>query len=60
MRKYFEKAYQAFCYIGESLLELVGVLAEIAMVAFIYLTVPVWIIPYAICKKLKERSADNA
>ena len=60
MRKYFEHAYQAVCNIGDSFLEFAGVMTTIATVTFIYLTVPFWIIPYAICKKLKERGADNA
>lgn len=57
MQKYFEQAYQAFFNIAVPLAEST---AEIAKVAFVYVTFPVWIIPYAIRKELKKRSVDNA
>lgn len=57
MRKYFEHAYQAFFNIAVPLAEST---AEIAKVAFVYVTFPIWIVPYAICKNLKKRREDNA
>ena len=60
MREYFEHAYQTVCTFLEAFMEFAVIIAGVAMVILIYLTLPVWFIPYAICKKLKERSADNA
>lgn len=56
MRKYFEHAYQAFFNV---VVPLADVIAESAKVTFVYVTFPVWIIPYAICKKLKKWRADR-
>ena len=46
MREYFDHAYEGFC---NSFLPLI----ECAKVFFVYITLPLWIIPYAILKRRK-------
>ena len=50
MKEYFDHAYFTFLAV---LNEFAGIGRGIA-VSFIYITIPIWIIPYAICKKLKQ------
>lgn len=59
MREYFEHAYQTFCNFLEAFMEFAVIISGTAMLILIYLTLPVWFIPYAICKKLKEWRADR-
>ncbi len=49
MREIFDNAYEAlfdFIYLCESL-------GKLFLVIFVYLTIPLWILPYMICKKKK-------
>lgn len=55
MRKYFERAYHGFCSALDELLYFAQVIAEAAKMAFVCITLPLWFVPYAIYKKIKER-----
>ena len=45
MRKYFDHAYEGF---SNSMLPLVDTIAEVAKILFVYATLPIWIVPYAL------------
>lgn len=53
MRKYFEHAYKGFCIGVSELLYFASVLGEVALIIAIYITLPLWIIPYSIYRKKK-------
>lgn len=51
MREYFEHAYEgAIC----SLQIFAATMLTVAQVLFVYITLPVWIIPYAIYRKVRD------
>lgn len=54
MIKYFERAYEGFTNIMEDLNETLSMLGELTAVVLIYLTLPVWILPYWIYKNNKK------
>lgn len=54
MIKYFEHAYKQFVNAIKDLCENLVVLGEIAAIVLIYLTLPVWILPYWLYKKNKK------
>ena len=53
MRKYFDHAYEGFCNSFQPLIE--G-----AKVTFVYITIPLWIVPYMVYRKIEERKQDHA
>ena len=56
MRDYFDHAYETL----RELLEAFAGIGKCAAITCIYITIPLWIIPYAIGKKLKQgRANDN-
>lgn len=56
MRDYFDHAYTTFLEILEAFADI----GKGVAIACIYITTPLWIIPYAIGKKLKQgRINDN-
>lgn len=55
MRDYFDHAYETFLEILEAF---AGIGKGVAITC-IYITTPLWIIPYAIGKKLKQRRGNN-
>lgn len=56
MREYFEHAYEGFCNSMEPFLHFAQCIGEVGKVIFVYITIPVWIIPYAIIKNSKKAS----
>lgn len=54
MKEVFEHAYEGFCNSTQCLVDFAQRLGGCVLVCFIYLTIPLWLIPYAIYKKLKE------
>lgn len=57
MRDYFDNAYEGFC---NSFRPLTDCMIEVAKIAFVYVTLPLWIVPYAIHRKIKERKENHA
>ena len=55
MGKYFEHAYTGFCNSMEEILAACLYLGELLKIAFVYATLPVWFIPYAIYRNRKAR-----
>ena len=54
MREYFEHAYEGFCNSVEQMVIFAQYISEAAKVLAVYITLPLWVIPYAIYKKWKE------
>ena len=50
MKKYFEHAYEGFCNSMEPFVHLTQVMGEVAKILFVYITIPLWVIPYAIIR----------
>ena len=58
MREYFEHAYEGFC---NTFGPFGGMLLECMIIIFVYCTLPVWIVPYALFfRKEKERGGEDA
>ena len=53
MRKYFEQVYKGFCNSMEKLMYFASVLAEAEKLMIVCITLPLWVIPYAIYKKVR-------
>lgn len=53
MREYFEHAYGGVCNTMQDFAGLASDIAEVAKVLFVYATMPLWLIPYAIYKKVR-------
>lgn len=60
MREYAEHAYEGLCNTLEALGEFGESLVEVAKVLFVYFTLPIWIIPYAIIRTVKKGEKENA
>lgn len=58
MREYFNHAYKGFCNSMEQFANLAENIAEVAKVIFVYITLPVWIIPYSLWVR-KENERDR-
>ena len=58
MREYFDTAYEAFCDLLCNLFSVVEYLAGLIFGFLVYITIPIWVIPYVIIKKVRERK-DN-
>lgn len=54
MIKYFEHAYEGFINTMKDLNEILSVLGELTVIVLIYLTLPVWVLPYWIYKNNKK------
>lgn len=50
--KCFNDAYKGFC---DLVLPFAEQVAKTVIIAFVYATLPVWIVPYALCRKIAER-----
>lgn len=55
MREYFEHAYEGFC---NTFFPFVNCMVDIAKIIFVYGTLPIWIIPYALFFR-KENEGDD-
>lgn len=53
MKKTFENAYNVACEGIKDTVDLVVMFGKFVLTALIYITVPLWIIPFAIYKKVK-------
>ena len=53
MREYFDHAYEGLC---DSVQQVVGNMAELFIIALIYLTIPLWVVPYMVYLKIEERN----
>jgi hypothetical protein len=58
MKEYFEHAYEGFCNSFSSPCDFAEAIAEAAKIACVYITVPLWIIPYAIIKKKRKKEVE--
>lgn len=47
----FDNAYEGFCNSFQGFYEFAQSMGEMILVCVIYITLPVWILPYAIIKK---------
>ena len=59
MEDVFDCAYENFCDCMTEIQHIALKLCQGVFGAVIYLTVPIWAIPYAIIKKIKERENDG-
>ena len=59
MRQYFEHIYEGFCGSVRSLIDLAEIIAEASKVIFVYITMPIWIIPYAIWRNRKGTETED-
>ena len=57
MRKYFDHAFEDFCSAIQPLADCV---AEAAKIIVVYATIPLWIVPYMVYRKIEERKQDHA
>ena len=57
MREYFDRAYEAFCNTVQQIADCV---AEDVKITFVYITIPLWIVPYMVYRKIEERKQDHA
>ena len=53
MKEIFENAYNVACEGIKDTVDLVVMFGKFVLTALIYITVPLWIIPFAIYKKVK-------
>ena len=54
MRKYFDHAFEGFCNSMEQYVLFAVNIAKVVIIAVIYITIPIWIIPYCIFTGRKE------
>lgn len=52
MREYFDHAFEGLC-------NTVAPMVEIAKITLVYVTIPLWIVPYAIYRKIEERKQNK-
>ena len=52
MRKYFDHAFEALCNTVQPIADCV---VEAAKITFVYVTSPLWIVPYMVYRKIEER-----
>lgn len=52
MREYFDRAFEDFC---NSVIPVAERMLELLRVSFVYLTLPLWIVPYMVYRKIEER-----
>lgn len=55
----FEHAYEGFCNSFQGIIEFIVMLGKCFIVCLIYLTIPIWILPYAIFKKREVQGDDE-
>lgn len=55
MREYFDIAYEHFCDGLRSIEVFVGLMFG----CLVYLTLPIWVIPYLIIKRCRRKDNDN-
>ncbi|MBO5953307.1 MAG: hypothetical protein J6Q53_04205 [Oscillospiraceae bacterium] len=60
MRKYFDHAFEGLCNTLQPFAELVGCMGECAKITLVYITIPLWIVPYMVYLKIKERKENHA
>ena len=53
MKEIFEHAYEGFCNLIRGFIDFTEFFWKTVLVILVYLTIPLWIIPYAIYKKMK-------
>ena len=58
MRKYFDHAYEGWCNSFEPFIRFVELMIEAAKILFVYITIPVWIVPY-VCFFRKEEETEE-
>lgn len=59
VRKYFDHAYEGFCNSMQPFIRLAEVMEEVAKIVFVYTTLPIWIIPYRLFLRRKEKQNEN-
>lgn len=57
MREYFDRAYECLC---NSFQPLADCVVEAAKITLVYLTIPLWIVPYMVYRKIEERKQNHA
>ena len=60
MKDYFEDAYDDFMSLPETFAEIGKDVLEIIGHILIYITLPIWVVPYFFYKEFKKRSDNNA
>lgn len=56
MRKYFDHAFEALCNVVQPISDCA---AEAAKVIVVYVTIPLWIVPYMVYRKIEERKSKQ-
>lgn len=59
MKEYFEDAYDDFMSLPETFAEIGKDVLEIIEYILIYITLPIWVVPYFFYKKIKKRVKQN-
>ena len=59
MKEVFDHAYEGFCYSMIAATEFTMRIFRCVCVVLIYLTIPLWFIPYVIYRKKKEGKLTN-
>lgn len=54
MREYFDHAYEGFCKTMQPFGDLAGAMGEVAKILFVYVTLPIWILPYKLILRRKD------
>lgn len=57
MREYMDRAFEDFC---NSVLPFAACMLEIFKIVIIYSTLPLWIVPYMVYRKIEERKQNHA
>lgn len=57
MREYFDRAFEDFC---NAVLPFVACMLEIFKIVIVYSTLPLWIVPYMVYRKIEERKHNHA
>lgn len=53
MSEIFEHAYEGLCNLIHRFIDFVGMVGKCVLICLVYITIPLWAIPYAIYKKVK-------
>lgn len=59
MRKYFDNAYEGFCNSFQPIIHLAEIMAEVAKVTFVYVTLPIWVLPYKLIFRKRENDGRS-
>ena len=59
LKEIFEDAYEGLCDLFQGIIEFLDVFVERFIICLICLTMPIWILPYAIFKKRRQNNDER-